>query len=89
MVVVVPWYLPLRFGRVAEEKYPPQEFVGGGAFHPEITNILNKLGYLSIPNGFERSINLWIAIRFYTILQKIAGILNFDVNMRHLGFCVF
>ena len=45
VVGVVPWYLPLRFGR--GQKYPPLEFVGG-AFPPGITNIFKKIASLSI-----------------------------------------
>ena len=39
VVVVVPWYLPLRFGRVAEVS---PVGIGGGAFPPGIANILRK-----------------------------------------------
>ena len=40
VVGVVPWNLPLRFGR--GQKYPPVGICGGDAFPPGITNILKK-----------------------------------------------
>ena len=55
MVGDVPWYIPLRFGRVAEKK-TMLDFLGG-AFPPGITNILKKIESLKILNGFERSIH--------------------------------
>ena len=41
VVGVVPWYLPLRFGRGAEVS-PRWNLWGGGAFPLGITNILKK-----------------------------------------------
>ena len=40
VVGVVPWYLPLRFGR--GQKYPPVGICGGVVFPPGITNIFKN-----------------------------------------------
>ena len=74
VVGVVPWYLPLRFGRGAE--VTPRWNLWGGAFPPVITKKL----HLSILDGFERYIHQWIGNDRYNF-TKIAAILNFHVNM--------
>ena len=85
---VVPWNLPLRFGR-GPEVPPPLEFVGGGLIPPGITDVFKKFAYLSILDGFERSIHLWIVNDVYNF-TKIATILNFLVNMPPTWIvCVF
>ena len=56
VVGVVPWYLPLRFGRGAEVS--PCWNLWGGAFPPGITNIFKKIASLSIRDGFKRSLHL-------------------------------
>ena len=78
VVGVVPWYLPLRFGRGAEVS--PRWNLWGVAFPPGITNIFKKIASLTILDGFERSIHLWIGNDVYNF-TKIAAILNFNVNM--------
>ena len=50
VVGVVPWNLPLRFGRGAEVS--PVGICGGGAFPPGISNIFKKIASLSIRDGF-------------------------------------
>ena len=78
VVGVVPWYLPLRFGRGAEVS--PRWNLWGVAFLPGITNIFKKIASLTILDGFESSIHLWIGNDVYNF-TKIAAILNFHVNM--------
>ena len=67
VVGVVPWYLPLRFGKGAEVS--PRWNLWGVAFLPGITNILKKIASLTILDGFESSIHLGSAMT-RTILQK-------------------
>ena len=78
VVGVVPWYLPLRFGRGAEVS--PRWNLWGVAFPPGITNIFKKIASLTILDGFESYIHLWIGNDVYNF-TKIAAILNFHVNM--------
>ena len=74
----MPWYLPLRLGRVAEVS--PGWILWGGVFPLELQISLNKIASLSILNGFERSIHLWIDNDIYNF-TKIAAILNFYERM--------
>ena len=57
VVVVVPWYLPRRLGRVAEVS-PGWILWEGDVSPPWNYTYLYKLAYLSILNGFERSMHL-------------------------------
>ena len=75
---VIPGYLPLRFGR--GQKYPPVGICGGAHSHLELQIYLKKIASLSIIDGFERSILLWIGNDVFNF-SKIAAILNFHVNM--------
>ena len=63
------------------QKYPPVGICGGaGSFPLELQIYLKKIASLSILDGFERSIHLWIVNDVYNF-TKIATILNFHVNM--------
>ena len=75
---VVPWYLPLRFGRGAEVS--PRWNLWGGRIPPGITNIFIKSHLCQF---LMDSKDLYISgsAMTYTILQKIAAILNFHVDM--------
>ena len=63
------------------QKYPPVGICGGGGcIPPGIPNIFKQIASLSILDGFERSIHLWIGNDEYNF-TKIAAILDFHVNM--------
>ena len=68
VVGVVPWNLPLRFGRGAEVS-PCCNLWGGGAFPPGISNIFKKLHLCQF---LMASKDLYIcgSAMTYTILQK-------------------
>ena len=73
MLGVVPWNIPLRFGR--GQKYPPIGICGGG-HSPWNYKYILKIASLSILDVFERSIHTWIANDVY----------NFYKNSGHLEF---
>ena len=75
---VVPWYLPLRFGR--GQKYPPLECGGGGSFPLELQISLKK-SHLCQFLMDSKDLYICGSAMLYTILQKTAAILNFHVNM--------
>ena len=79
VVGVVPWNLPLRFGRGAEVS-PCWNLWGGGRTPPWNFKYIKKIASLPILDGFERSIHLLIGNDVYNF-TKIAAILNFHVNM--------
>ena len=62
-----------------DRSIPPLEFVGG-RIPPWNYKYLKKIASLTILDGFERSIHLWIGNNVYNF-TKIAAILNFTVNM--------
>ena len=74
----VPWNLPLRFGRRAEVS--PRWNLWGAHCPLELQISFLKIAFLSILDGFERSIHPWIGNDIYNF-TKIAAILNFHVNM--------
>ena len=77
VVGAVPWYLPLRLGRGAEVS---PRWNLWGSHSPWNYKYLSKIASLTILDGFERSIHLWIGNDVYNF-TKIAAILNFNVNM--------
>ena len=79
VVGVVPWYVPLRFGR-GGRSIPRWNLWGGGAFPPGITNIFKKSRLCQFVMD-SKDIYICRSAMTYTILQKIAAILNFLVNM--------
>ena len=75
VVGVVPWNLPLRFGRGAEVS-PRWNLWGGGAFPPGISNIFQKLHLCQF---LMDSKDLYIcgSAMTYTILRKNSSHLEF------------
>ena len=68
VVGVVPWYLPLRFGR-GGQKYLPVGICGGGAFPPGITNIFKKSHLCQFVMD-SKDLYICRSAMTYTILQK-------------------
>ena len=62
------------------QKYPPVGICGGAHCPLELQISFKKIAFLSILDGFERSIHPWIGNDVYHF-TKIAAILNFHVNM--------
>ena len=67
VVGVVPWKLPLRFGRGAEVS--PRWNLWGGAFPPGISNIFKKLHLCQFVMD-SKYIYICRSAMTYTILQK-------------------
>ena len=86
-------YPTYHFDLEGWQKYPLDWILwggGGGAYSPlELQISFKKIVSLSILNGFERPIHLWIGNDTYNF-TKMAVILNFHVNMSPSSIlCVF
>ena len=68
VVGVVPWNLPLRFGRGGGQKYPPVG-ICGGAFPPGISNIFRKSHLCQFVMD-SKDLYICRSAMTYTILQK-------------------
>ena len=67
VVGLVPWYLPLRFGRGAEVS--PRWNLWGGAFPPRITNIFKKSHLCQFVMD-SKDLHICRSAMTYTIFQK-------------------